>query len=224
MTTSKNKQKVKRPSAYPDLKSYIIMQIRLTERGCWEWPVYHKKGGYAEVQVGGERILLHRLSYELFKGEIMEGCQVFHRCDNPRCVNPEHLFSGKPKMNMGDMMRKGRGRSKLSVEEVVRIKNLFRCGKRSMGSLAREFGVTQQAIRNLIRGESWLGVGVNLKVMSKKVIMKSPAKLTAEQVVEIRGLLESGVTQTEIAERFGVSRRTIYAIREGETWRGGKGG
>lgn len=221
MTISTHKQKVKRPSAYPDLKSYIIMQIRLTETGCWEWPTGGKKGGYAEVQVKGERILLHRLSYEIFKEEIMEGCQVFHECDNPRCVNPEHLFSGKPQMNMRDMMRKGRAvRSKLSREDVVRIKNLFRTGKHSMGSLAREYGVVPKTIRNLIRGESWLGIGANLKAMSKKVIMKNPAKLTAEQVVEIRGLLEVGVPLTEIAGRYGVHRRTIYAIREGETWRG----
>ena len=176
-------QKVKRPSVYPDLETYITDQAKVTGSGCWEWPGGSPKY-YPEVCIKGERILLHRLSYELFKGDIPEGCHVCHRCDNPRCVNPEHLFTGRQQANMRDMMRKGRAvRSKLTREDVVRIKNLFRTGKYSMSSLAREFSVTQPTIRNLIRGKTWLGVGANLCMMAKKKRVAGPAKLTAEQVV-----------------------------------------
>lgn len=212
------KQRVKRPSAYPDLETYIRDQVRVTESGCWEWPTGSEKD-YPEVCVKGERIRLHRLSYELFKGEIPEGCHVCHHCDNTRCVNPEHLFAGRQQSNMRDMMRKGRAvRSKLTREDVVKIKNLYRTGKHSLSSLAREFSVTKGTIRNLIQGKTWLGVGANLCAMVKKKREAGPAKLTMEQVVEIRGLLEAGVSQDEIAGRYGVSRRSVYAIREGETW------
>ena len=115
------------------------------------------------------------------------------------------------------MGRKGRGRSKLKVEGVVRIKNLYKTGKHSMRGLSREYGVSLQTIRSVLRGESWLGIGCDVSKMAKRGW--DPAKLTEDQVSEIRELLEVGVPLTEIAQRYGVSRRTIYGIREGETWK-----
>lgn len=86
---------------------------------------------------------------------------VMHSCDNPRCINPEHLSLGTNADNLADMARKGRaargsrhGVAKLTEKEVLGIRELFREG-RSKLSLAREFGVSHHAIRDIISGKTW---------------------------------------------------------------------
>ena len=212
-------QKVKRPGSYSDLKSYIIMQIRLTETGCWEWPVGSRKGGYGEVEIGGVREGVHRLSYRVFVGEIPGGKYVCHHCDNPRCVNPKHLFVGTQAANMQDASEKGRLRRKLTMEEVLKIKEGFQSGTNSITGVAKRLGVRRATIQSLVRGKTWAGVGPDISGIGEAIRERSPAKLKTEEVEEIREMLESGVTQAEIGERFGVSPRTIYGIKVGETWK-----
>lgn len=74
--------------------------------GCWEWHEYHFL--YPVIRFNGKMIRCNRLSYELYKGEIPEGMFVCHSCDNPSCVNPNHLWVGTHKQNMEDMSKKGR--------------------------------------------------------------------------------------------------------------------
>lgn len=73
--------------------------------GCW---TCNTKAKYPAMRVGDKLIAKHRLAYELFVGSIPAGYYVLHKCDNPRCVNPDHLFIGTHKDNMLDMVSKGR--------------------------------------------------------------------------------------------------------------------
>lgn len=73
--------------------------------GCWE---SEKKAERVYLVINGSRYLLHRISYYVFRGDIQDGLFICHKCDNPKCFNPEHLFTGTAKDNNDDKMKKNR--------------------------------------------------------------------------------------------------------------------
>lgn len=79
--------------------------------GCWEWQACTNNIGYGFIRDSGKMRTAHRVSYELFKGLIPAGKIVCHTCDNPKCVNPDHLWIGTNKDNYDDMVRKGRAKT-----------------------------------------------------------------------------------------------------------------
>lgn len=100
-----------------DLKSRLMRKIEIDhESGCWNWIGQKNRDGYGALKVAlGSRELsvmrgAHRVSFEAFKGEIADGLEVCHSCDNPSCINPDHLWAGTHQENMDDMRRKGRSK------------------------------------------------------------------------------------------------------------------
>ena len=128
---------------------------------CWTWTASKLTHGYGAFGVGMKRISAHRFSWTLHFGEIPKGMVVCHKCDNPPCVNPNHLFLGTDADNQRDKKLKGRS----------------------------------------ARGES-----------------NSKAKLTEDNVQEIRRLIKDGLSSRKIAERFGVRHAAILTIKNGKNW------
>lgn len=100
-----------------DLKSRLMDKVEIDhESKCWNWTGLVSRHGYGQIKVAlGSRSLskmqsAHRVSFAVFKGEIQDGLEVCHSCDNPHCINPEHLWAGTHQENMDDMRRKGRSK------------------------------------------------------------------------------------------------------------------
>lgn len=132
------------------------------DTGCWLWRGQLRSDGYGLMWLTGKSRSAHRVAWMLFRGEIDSRLVVCHKCDVPACVNPDHLFLGTPRDNARDRRQKGRSpvgekirSSKLSAEQVSRIKTLLAEGRMYMTELAREYGVTAATIARISRGMSW---------------------------------------------------------------------
>lgn len=86
---------------------------------CWHW-LRREKQMYGYFYLRGKMVQSHKVSYNLYKGEIGEGLWVLHSCDKMSCINPNHLFLGTPKDNSQDMVSKGRHASKVHPEKMPR--------------------------------------------------------------------------------------------------------
>ena len=132
---------------------------------CWLWTGAVQKRGHPygkfRVREQNRTVRAHRMAYELTYGVVPNGLAVLHRCDNPRCVNPEHLFLGTQAENQADMKAKGRqargeriAGAKLTWEEVREIRALSASGQNSV-VLGKRFGVASSIVRRIIAGKIW---------------------------------------------------------------------
>lgn len=128
---------------------------------CWGWKAYKDNDGYGRLNVRGIPVRVSRLSWEISRGEIPHGKVVCHRCDNPECTNPLHLYLGSHKDNMRDRNRRGRTRSGeehgnaiLSEREVLEIISLARFGV-TQRAIADRYGVESSRVSKIVAGKSW---------------------------------------------------------------------
>lgn len=99
------------PAKYHDQLQMKLKNVRVTDRGCWEWQGSVTPIGYGKVGAGKYLVIsTHRLAWMMFRGEIGAGLNVLHRCDNRPCINPDHLWLGTLSDNCADMVSKGRHR------------------------------------------------------------------------------------------------------------------
>lgn len=131
--------------------------------GCWEWQGRKESDGYVKFRFNGKKYLAHRLSYEIYVGEIPDGMCVCHHCDNRCCVNPSHLFLGTVLDNARDRDMKGRGAdrhgenhhlSKFTEQQVIDIRRRYNSGE-CMSVLAKEYNVTYGAVYAVVRRINW---------------------------------------------------------------------
>ncbi len=134
----------------------------VAETGCWEWTAALDERGYGQMHMPAPNRMVraHRIAWLVHRGEIPAGLHVLHRCDNRRCINPEHLYLGTHQQNMRDRQERGRtdrhigsanGRARLTEEQVARIKRDDRWPR----FIAKDYGVTVHSIKNIKYGVTW---------------------------------------------------------------------
>jgi hypothetical protein len=164
----------------------------LTETGCREWMRSKNAFGYGKVKLRRRDFASHRVAWTLAHGPIPDGMCVLHRCDNPSCCNPDHLFLGTVQDNKADCVSKGRHARGT------------RCGCHTHPE-SRAFGDKNGSRKHpecLVSGE-----------------LVNTAKITEDQVREIRRLYSNGMEQIEIANRFPLTQASVSKIVLRKTWK-----
>jgi uncharacterized protein YerC len=192
---------------------------------CWIWEGTKDRDGYGRyhAMVNGKLIKrAHRFAYATEKGPIPPYALVCHACDNPPCVNPDHLYLGDPATNMADRKERGHYRqpsgalvsnailSDEKAREILKDPRPYRL-------IARDYGVTASSVGKVKNRLSWKhveGQAVHYKRVSP---MKGRSKnLNPEIVKDIR---TSSETYSKLSQKYGVSVQTICDIRKGRSWR-----
>lgn len=202
------------------------------DTGCMEWQCGTANGGYGCFSINRRPYRAHRVAAYLAgmiehpkgiaSGHGEQAINVLHRCDNPLCCNPEHLFLGKHQDNMDDMRKKGRGIRQISDETVVKLRDEYATGKISMASLAMKYGITWGHARDLAVGAYRRSAGG--AIVDKILTVDTPKpdgqrKLTDAQVKDIRTWYAAGIySQNELARMFGVSQRCVNQVVLGKRY------
>lgn len=183
----------------------------ISPSGCWEWQCYIDPLGYSRIYLNGKQYRGHRYTWELYNGEIPEGMNVLHKCDNRKCINPDHLFLGTQKDNVRDMISKNRQKvihgeihpkTKLTNKDVIEI---FLSDKKSV-FWAKKFGLTESAISSIRTGKSWSKVTRGLE---RGHILKR-----TEITDELRDkIIKDNGSYMALAKKYGVSNSTVWYIK-----------
>lgn len=132
----------------------FFTKVNKIPNGCWEWTGGYHKFGYGRFANN----VAHRVSYAYHNGPIPKGLCVCHKCDNPKCVNPEHLFLGTRKDNNLDRTSKGRTfkGSQVTISRFTEQQVLdIRSSSKSISELSKQYGVGYNTIWTIIKRKTW---------------------------------------------------------------------
>lgn len=208
---------------------------------CWIYTgcSISKNNKYGVFWINGQNMPAHRFSYIIHNGfkELRPINIICHSCDNPKCVNPNHLWLGTHKDNSQDMVNKDRqshnygsqnGMSILDESDIQDILIDIHNGLYSnINDIVKVYPVTYAAIADMLHGKTWNHITSHLKVPLKtirdKVIDKSSnrntVKLTKSDVYNIRLEIRNGKSNAYLASIYSVHITTIDAIRKYKTWK-----
>lgn len=144
------------------VKERLLKRVEVDDiSGCWNWIGAKNIRGYGQIKVDGAQLGAHRVSYEVFYGNLQEHLCVIHSCDNPSCINPDHLSLGTNKENSEDMVSKKRqcygdrnARSILRPDQVLEIRSLLESNI-PVRQIAERFGVSKSCVDKIRTERTW---------------------------------------------------------------------
>ena len=203
---------------------------------CWEWLASHDGSGYGRFYSNSKYEGAHRIAYMMtYKKEIPKGICVCHRCDNPTCVNPNHLWLGTIADDIADKVSKDRqasgsiNHSKLNEDDIEDILiNIYNGNYFNVNQICDIYIIAKNTLTNILIGENWGNVtsliikdlGVSLQDLRDKIMMNRRKDLTKSTASQIKKLFrETNLSNSDIAKQFNVSYQTIFKIRSGKTYK-----
>lgn len=183
------------------IRTIIETNRKITEQGCWEWQGYSRRG-YGAMSIKGAMIPAHRVAYEAWVGDIPDGLIVRHKCDNPRCVNYEHLELGTTQDNIDDIHKRGRGVYRSGVDNgnckltEPQLKEIVDLAKDGVGheEISKKYGISRSCVSRWARLHG---------------LTKNPRRISASEKRDILFRIKNGDRINDIAKFYGVSRGTI---------------
>jgi len=201
------------------------------DKDCWIWTGCKSIRGYGTFNntVVGKIVRAHRFSYELFYGIIPNNLIICHDCDNPPCVNPNHLKTATPKINMEDCKNRNRNvkgsalwSAKLNEEDVEDIifgaLNQIYTSAKQVTSI---YNISRTELCYLFSKKAWVHITDRFskdELIKAQYALNVNATLTPDDVNDIRNRLQNGETQKNIANYYGIQQTAISRIKLGKTW------
>ncbi|MCF8354337.1 MAG: HNH endonuclease [Melioribacteraceae bacterium] len=192
---------------------------------CWIWNSSKNKCGYGEFWFRRTKKISHKLAYEYYNGYMPIGKEMIcHKCDNPSCVNPNHLWAGTHLENMNDKKVKKRAASKEKIHTfkyeddiIIDILEKIKTGKIKRHSDLIKEKVSPRNIMAVLRGEYRHDIGELYDLEKLKKMVR--VQFTTEQVVNIKKELLNGKSAYRIAKDLRVSYSSISKIKLGKTFK-----
>ena len=191
------------------------------DQDCWEWCGTIEKEGYGVFSVNHKQLRVHRFSWEYYNGSIPNNLFVCHKCDNPPCVNPDHLFLGSLQDNEKDKVQKDRhvfgsknGRAVLTEEVIIDIiTGVLNKTYLSIADIVDKYKVNPMMIRYIFRRKNWTRVtdtisDIDLKTCDELIFNLQKTKQSV--INQIKNLSSRGFNGYQISKQLNISTNTIY--------------
>lgn len=206
---------------------------------CWVWTEFIDNCGYGtgSISLVKGTNKAHRISYILTYGDFDRSLHVCHKCDNPPCIRPDHLFLGTPKDNMDDRTKKGRGfiptgslcgASVFTDDDVIKLRAAYSSGEyKNVHDMSRTLGYNHQTLRDMLKGKTYSNVPGACKLLHYQPEQRGEnnpvALLTNQDAINIRELKlsEPTLTNKEIISKLGLKCHdyTVCRVLRGETYK-----